>query len=298
MSNSPALNLHDGRQALAALRAALTNRTLTGRDSSDYLDFLADTETTIRALQATQYDAITVIESTRDDSLGYLRVCDAIADRLRITRTDARGRIATAEILTDRLTAQGQPLAATRENLAKLAHDGTIGTDHIKVAKAFFKDLGRAGGGLGRTGGGLRLPISEVLKIGRHAQHYLAIFNGARPVALYHGRDKRLATAGQRLMLHASEGGCTFESCERGAYLSQVHHAAVDWVNGGLTNIDEETLACDIHHPLVGPNKWVTRKNSEGVTEWIPPKHIDPTQTPRINRYHYPERRIAWRPKD
>ena len=39
---------------------------------------------------------------------------------------------------------------------------------------------------------------------------------------------------------------------------------------------------------------WITRKNSNGDTEWIPPPHLDRGQ-PRINTFHHPEKLLrAW----
>ncbi len=63
---------------------------------------------------------------------------------------------------------------------------------------------------------------------------------------------------------------------------------------GGHTDIDELTMACDIHHALVGSarHQWRTRKNRFGYTEWIPPKLVDPQQRPRVNHFHHPERRL------
>ena len=146
--------------------------------------------------------------------------------------------------------------------------------------------------GVGTTGGGLMIPINDVLKIGRHARHYVAVLHHGKPINLYEGRTKRLATAGQRLMLHASQRGCTHPRCTRGGYYAQVHHANTDWLDGGPTDIDNETFACDIHHAMVGPGKWRTRLRDDGICEWIPPKNVDPEQKPRINRYHFPERVI------
>ncbi|BBX64648.1 hypothetical protein MSAS_38220 [Mycobacterium saskatchewanense] len=58
-----------------------------------------------------------------------------------------------------------------------------------------------AAAGTGRTGGGTRLPISDVIRLARHAHHYLAVFDHAKALALYH--TKRLASPGQRIVLYA-----------------------------------------------------------------------------------------------
>ncbi|WP_018162559.1 HNH endonuclease signature motif containing protein [Smaragdicoccus niigatensis] len=147
----------------------------------------------------------------------------------------------------------------------------------------------------GRTGGSLDIPISDVLRMAGHAELFLAtLFGDATPVELYHGRTRRIASPGQRLMLAATERGCSFPGCDRGAYYTQAHHAVDDWTDGGRTNIDELAPACDVHHPLAGPGlrQWRTTKNHLGWTVWIPPKIIDPERKPRVNHFHHPERRL------
>lgn len=71
------------------------------------------------------------------------------------------------------------------------------------------------------TGGGTRLPISDVIRLARHARHYLAVFDNAKPVALYH--TKRLASPGQRIVLYAKDRGCTAPGCTTGGYYCEVH---------------------------------------------------------------------------
>lgn len=58
-----------------------------------------------------------------------------------------------------------------------------------------------AAAGKGLTGGGTLLPMSDVIRLARHAHHYLAIFDKGKALALYH--TKRLASPGQRLVLYA-----------------------------------------------------------------------------------------------
>ncbi|WP_425569837.1 hypothetical protein [Rhodococcus olei] len=59
-------------------------------------------------------------------------------------------------------------------------------------------------------------------------------------------------------------------------------------------------MACDHCHALVhdGPGGWRTRTAADGTahpgrTEWIPPAHLDPTRTPRVNHRHHLDRTIA-----
>jgi Domain of unknown function (DUF222) len=59
-----------------------------------------------------------------------------------------------------------------------------------------------AAAGRGLTGGGSILPMSDVIRLARHAHHYLAIFDKGKSIGLYH--TKRLASPGQRIVLYAN----------------------------------------------------------------------------------------------
>ena len=150
------------------------------------------------------------------------------------------------------------------------------------------------GSGVAVTGGGTLVPMRDALRMARHAHHYLVVIDDAgRP--LYLGRGKRIASPDQRIVLHATDRGCTFPGCPQPGYHCQTHHAVTDWAAGGHTNIDQLTFVCDIHHALAGPTDldWHTTKTTNtnphpGRTYWIPPPHIDPTRRPRINHFHHP----------
>ncbi len=143
-----------------------------------------------------------------------------------------------------------------------------------------------AAAGKGLTGGGSILPMSDVIRLGRHAHHYLAIFDKGKPVALYH--TKRLASPGQRIVLYAKDRGCSAPGCDVPGYYCEVHHVT-DYAKCHTTDIDELTFACGPHHRLLRPSGWTTRKHARGDTVWIPPPHLDRGQ-PRINAFHDPER--------
>jgi Domain of unknown function (DUF222) len=142
------------------------------------------------------------------------------------------------------------------------------------------------GVGTGLTGGGALLPMKDVIRLARHAHHYLAIFDNGRAIGLYHAR--RLASPGQRIVLYAKDRGCTHPGCDVPGYLCEVHHVE-EYADCRTTDIDELTLACGSHHRLVKPDGWITRKRANGDTEWIPPPHLDFGQ-PRTNSFHHPEK--------
>jgi hypothetical protein len=142
-----------------------------------------------------------------------------------------------------------------------------------------------AAAGRGLTGGGTLLPISDVIRLARHAHHYLAIFDKGKAIGLYH--TKRLASPGQRIVLYAKDRGCSRPGCTVPGYHCEVHHCN-PYAQCRTTDVNDLALACGGDHPLAEQG-WTTRKNTHGDTEWIPPPHLDYGQR-RINTFHHPEK--------
>jgi hypothetical protein len=161
------------------------------------------------------------------------------------------------------------------------------------IATATVQDL-QAETGHAVTAGGTLLPIADLIRLGAHAYHYLALFDGVDGRALWLGRTKRIATADQRIILHAKDRGCTRPGCDAPGYHSGVHHATQDWKHGGTTDIDDLTLACPPDNQLVETGGWTTRKLPNGDTQWIPPPQL-PMLRGGTNDFHHPERFL---PKD
>ncbi|MGV0815193.1 DUF222 domain-containing protein, partial [Mycolicibacterium boenickei] len=139
------------------------------------------------------------------------------------------------------------------------------------------------------SGGGIKIPIKDVIRMGGHANHHLAVFDEATGAALAYFRARRIASPAQRIMLIARDGGCTKPCCTVGAYGSQVHHAVTDWADGGNTNVDEMALACGPDNRLVHTDGgYRTTINDRGEVEWHPPPALEHGQT-RINYHHRPE---------
>src|SRR5271168_2645523 len=143
-----------------------------------------------------------------------------------------------------------------------------------------------AAAGRGLTGGGTLLPMSDVIRLARHAHQYLAIFDNGKAVALYH--TKRLASPGQRIVLYGKDRGCTAPGCDVPGYLCEVHHVT-DYASCRSTDVNDLTFACGPHHRMLQPRGWSTRKNARGDTEWLPPPHLNRGQ-PRTNTFHHPEK--------
>ena len=125
-----------------------------------------------------------------------------------------------------------------------------------------------------------------MIRLARHAHHYLAIFDQGKALALYH--TKRLASPGQRIVLYANDRGCTAPGCTVPGYYCEVHHIT-DYAKSRTTDIHQLTFACGPHHRLLKPGGWTTHKTSSGDTQWIPPPHLDRGQ-PRTNTFHHPEK--------
>ena len=162
------------------------------------------------------------------------------------------------------------------------AHNGLPVT---VIVSATLQEL-TAGTGRAITGGGTVLPMRDVIRMARHAYHYLAVFDEHSGRPLYLGRSRRIATPDQRVVLYAHDRGCTHPGCDAPGYWCEVHHVD-EWASGGLTDADKLTFACTPHHKLIEKG-WRTRKLPNGRTEWIPPPHLARGQ--RTNDYHHPER--------
>ena len=175
-------------------------------------------------------------------------------------------------------------LAAARALLASGGLGQHNGLPASIIVTVTLDDLEK-GAGRGLTGGGTMLPMSDVIRLGSHAHHYLAIFDKGKALALYHTR--RLASPAQRIVLYAKDRGCSFPGCDVPGYLCEVHHCN-RFATNPVTDINDLTFGCGPNHALAEQG-WTTRKNSRSQTEWIPPPHLDRGQ-PRINTFHHPEK--------
>ena len=84
----------------------------------------------------------------------------------------------------------------------------------------------RSDAGAARTGGGSRLPMRDLIGMAASAIHYLAVFDDHTERPLYLGRQKRIASADQRLICYARDRGCTRPNCLESGYCCEVHHSA------------------------------------------------------------------------
>jgi hypothetical protein len=134
-----------------------------------------------------------------------------------------------------------------------------------------------------RTGGGCRLPMRDLIGMAAKTIHYLAVFDEHTERPLYLGRQKRVATADQRLICHARDRGCTRPNCLEPGYRCEVHHSP-DWARGGRTDADKLFFACGEDHGLASRGELRTRVTESGRLGWA-----DGTGSPEINHAHHPD---------
>ncbi|MDQ0665561.1 hypothetical protein QFZ35_004059 [Arthrobacter ulcerisalmonis] len=109
---------------------------------------------------------------------------------------------------------------------------------------------------------------------------------GTRGEILDLGRKTRLFTPAQRTALTARDQGCAFPNCTIPAPWCEAHHITY-WSQGGPTTTNNGVLLCSHHHHLIHKEAW-TITTTQGTPTFIPPPHIDPTQTPQQNHYFKP----------
>ena len=133
------------------------------------------------------------------------------------------------------------------------------------------------------TGGGSRLPMPDLIRMAATAIHYLAVFDDHTGRPLYLGRQKRVATADQRLICYARDRGCTRPHCVESGYRCEVHHSP-DWAAGGRTDADKLFFACGCDHSAASRGDWRTVVTDNGRLGWT-----DGSGPPEINHAHHPE---------
>ena len=134
-----------------------------------------------------------------------------------------------------------------------------------------------------RTGGDTALPMRDVIRLAADGIHYLAVFEDHTERPLYLGRQARIATADQRIICYARDGGCTRPNCLQPGYHSEVHHSP-DWAAKGATDADKLFFACGPDHQLATDGHCQTIVTDEGRLAWS-----DGTKPPEINHVHHPD---------
>ena len=137
---------------------------------------------------------------------------------------------------------------------------------------------------IGQLDTGALLTPAATRRIACHAAILPAILDGAS-VPIDVGRTRRPFTGATRTAILLRDGGCAFPGCERPPRWTDIHHILF-WSEGGPTDRDNGVALCRHHHRLIHTTDWTIRLGPDRHPEFIPPRHIDPTQQPRRNPYH------------
>ena len=137
--------------------------------------------------------------------------------------------------------------------------------------------------GPARTGGNTAVPMRDVIRMAADAIHFLAVFDDHTERPIYLGRQKRIATADQRIICYARDGGCTRPGCTEPGYRCEVHHCP-DWADDGATDADMLFFCCGPDHTAVSEGRWHTGITDSGRLAWS-----NDTYPSAVNRLHHPE---------
>ncbi len=95
-------------------------------------------------------------------------------------------------------------------------------------------------------------PLSAADLIGR-SDVFALIRNHTTNEVLNFGRNRRLASALQRLVLSVHWKGCAIDGCGAAPNRTEVHHI-IEWSKGGRTDINAMVPLCDPHHTHLHDN--------------------------------------------
>ena len=105
---------------------------------------------------------------------------------------------------------------------------------------------------------GMPVPADQIARLAAGAKILPAIFD-ADGDPLWLGRAQRDASAGQRIVLAARDGGCV--NCGSPVEGTEPHH--IEWFSrGGATDIDNLVLLCGRCHHLIHDDNWQLHRNN------------------------------------
>jgi len=108
------------------------------------------------------------------------------------------------------------------------------------------------------------------------------IVRGATGLPLNAGRTRRQANREQRRALRSMYRTCAFAGCTRRFSQCEIHHI-VEWLDGGLTDLDNLIPLCSYHHHMVHDGGWrlsmdvdrtLTIRRPDGSLHAVEPIHI------------------------
>ncbi|HME48206.1 DUF222 domain-containing protein, partial [Mycobacterium sp.] len=125
-------------EAMARCAKLRVHGVLTGRECLALLDCA---EVVSRQLPVLQSDLINELGALAGPAELGGTLAHALADRLRISRAEARRRIGEAEDLGARASLAGQVLAPRLAVTATAQRQGRIGAEHVAVIRGFLRQL-------------------------------------------------------------------------------------------------------------------------------------------------------------
>lgn len=160
---------------------------------------------------------------------------------------------------------------------SQLLGDGPIGVRMLVASRTLDE---RHGGGYIE---GQSDPVS-IETIERHACSSgtvtIALDGDGQPLNL--GRERRLFSRAQRLVLAARDGGCRWPGCERPPSWCEAHHIEHWHRDNGRTDVTDGLLLCRHHHLLAHNNGWEITRDGPTYTLW-PPRGVPPGAPPDLN---------------
>jgi hypothetical protein len=126
------------------------------------------------------------------------------------------------------------------------------------------------------------IPLDDALKAMARADVFAAIRDGTKFRNLRFGRNKRVATALQRLALLVDQPTCVYPGCSNPGTQSDAHHI-IEWDDGGLTDIDNLCYLCEGHHRHLHLNHQRIIPSGGGweIADGKPCSHGPPAAHPR-----------------
>jgi Domain of unknown function (DUF222) len=198
---------------------------------------------------------------------GYKSASGAVADLLGCERFEARRRVVAAEQVVPRVGLDGAALPARLSATADMFAAGRASLRHVDV---IAKVLG--------TKAAERLSPEQWAG----AESALADKTGDYTPSELQAWGTALVEALADVCGYVLDHGSTSlvpECGDRPPSWSEVHHIR-EWELGGETALSKLVMLCTVHHRQTHFTEWVVRIR-DGLPEFIPPKWLDMSQTPR-----------------
>ncbi|GAA3524888.1 HNH endonuclease [Corynebacterium pilbarense] len=99
-----------------------------------------------------------------------------------------------------------------------------------------------------QTNVGVELDAFDLVRLGMDGtSDFLLTVDGLSGVPLHLGRSRRLASVGQRIVMFAVQGVCSWAGCTTSMSECEAHHI-ISWLRYGATDIENLTGLCPTHH--------------------------------------------------